>query len=152
VVNRRQIADSAGSAHDAAPIGVAPVVEDGGVGPGVGVGVGGATAGLLAVVALRVQGPPAGVPALAAVWGPRAADAAPLGGPVAAVVLLGLEEADGIAAAGHQREAQLGEVILPAADGAGLMKARLVLVDQVAATGTGELGVLEHGLGTPDRT
>jgi hypothetical protein len=61
-------------------------------------------------------------------------------------MLLAVLQRDGIGGARHQREAQLGEVVLPQADGTGLVAAGRGGEHEVAATGAGIFlaGVFKH--------
>jgi hypothetical protein len=72
------------------------------------------------------------------------APVAPFGGPIVDEIALGLGERDVVAAAWHEGEAQLGEIVLPAADRAGLMETGLPVMDQVAATRAGKLLRADH--------
>ena len=137
------------SADHAAPVGQPPIVEDCGVGPGIGVRIAHAAARMLHVVLVHVERAPTALHVFAVHEGAGLADIAPLKSAIAGKILLNLLQANAVAAARHQRKTQLRKIVLPAADEAHLVKTRLTLVHQVAATGTGKLrGTVHDSLAT----
>ena len=66
------------------------------------------------------------------------AHVAPFGSAEVAEILLGLMQAYRIAAAWHERETQLREIILPAADRTDLVEPGHLVVHQVTTAGTGK--------------
>jgi len=128
--------------HHPPPVSRAPVVEDRRVLVRVGLAVVLAAPRLLDVVASEIEGAPARLDALVLHRPSRRADVALLRRAVRHVVALRVEQADAVRRRGHQRKAQLREVVLPAADGTDLVEARRVVEDEMAAA---RAGIVRHG-------
>src|SRR3989344_2937164 len=126
------------SAGQTPPVGLAPVIENRGIGQRVGIAIVDAALRFFDVVSRRIERPPATVTSLDVERLAPFAAVASLGGAEFGEVVLSVFERNMVGTARQAREAELRQIVLPQADRATFAAARLAGEHPVATARTGE--------------